>query len=327
MRLTARGWTAVGLVALAVVLAWAFGERSLNAVAAPTLAALVVAGLSVWRSDPPTVEYGVPRPGFPDDERSLRIDVDGDGLASVRYSPPPGLSARQIDATVALPRTFERTVTLAARGVHDLGAPVVGQRDPLGLVERRTEAEAGGTLLVYPRVYALADATLGGLFSDRATAERQEFDRLREYVPGDPLKNVHWKSSAKRDDFLVMEFAPTDRTESITVAATAEEGCADAMADATATVALAALDAGLSVELVVPEGHLPPGKGETHREDLLRLLAETGHGTVEPADAENADVLVESGPESTLVSLPGAQRAFESLVTGRPGRTATEVAA
>ena len=47
MRLTKRGWAAVALVCLAIALAWVFGERSLNAVAAPTLTALVVAGVAV----------------------------------------------------------------------------------------------------------------------------------------------------------------------------------------------------------------------------------------------------------------------------------------
>jgi uncharacterized protein (DUF58 family) len=92
-------------------------------------------------------------------------------------------------------------------------------------------------------------------------------------------------------------------------------------------VALAALDAGLSVGLVAPGGRLPPSEGDTHRENVLRLLAETGHGTVDDADLTDADVVVESGPESTLVALPGGRRAFETLVTGRPGRTTTEVAA
>jgi uncharacterized protein (DUF58 family) len=329
MRLTTRGWVAASLVGLAVVLAWAFGERSLNAVAAPTLAALVVAGVLVYRAAPPTVEYDLPRPGFPGEQRHIRFDVDGDGLATVRHSLPPGLTTQAVDATVTLPRTFELPVTLETRGVYEVGPPDIRQRDPLGLVERRVGIDTAGTMLVYPQVYTLADATLGGLFADRTTAERQEFDRLREYVPGDPLRNVHWKSSAKHDDFLVMEFSPTERTESVSIAATADQGRADRMADATATVALAALDAGLSVELVVPDGHIPSGVGDTHRENLLRLLARTGHGTVEPSRRETADVVVDAGESSTVVELPGDanRRSFDSLVTGREEYTRAEVVA
>jgi uncharacterized protein (DUF58 family) len=325
MRPTRRGWAAVAVVLVAVVLAWTFGERSLNAVAAPTLAALAAAFVAVWRADPPTVAFDDPRAGFPGEERTLSFHVEGDGLAKVSQSLPAGLTTRPVDETVALPRGFDQQVALEARGVYEVGPPEVRQRDPLGLIERRAEADSTAELVVYPQVYALADPTLGGILADPATAERQEFDRLREYVPGDPLKNVHWKSSAKRGEFLVMEFSPTERTETLRIAATAEAGGADRMSGAAATLTDAALEAGLTVELWVPDGHLPPGKGEVHRENAMQLLATAGHGSVADAVRAGADVTIEAGPRSTAVGFPERQRSFESLVTGRKQRTDTAV--
>ncbi|MEF8782186.1 MAG: DUF58 domain-containing protein [Haloarculaceae archaeon] len=327
MRLTKRGWAAATLVALAIALAGAFGERSLNAVAAPTLTALVVAAIAVWRADRPTVEYDAPRPGFPGEERTLEFTIEGEGLATVRQPLPEGLTARPVDATVSLPHDFEQALTLEARGVYEIGPPEIRQRDPLGLVERRVDVTAGVDLLVYPQVYALVDSTLGGLLSDLSTAERQEFDRLREYTPGDPLRNVHWKSSAKRDDFLVMEFAPTERTETVHVAAGADEDRADRMAAAAATVVFAALDAGLKIELTTPDGHLPPGSGDTHRENALRLLARSEGGPVAQSDRAEADVVVTARTDSTVVNLPGGRRSLGSLVTGHVEHTDAEVVA
>jgi len=321
MRPTTRGWGALAVVVAAVVLAWSFGERSLNAVAAPTLAALAVAVVSVYRADPPAVDFEEPRAGFPGEERTLSFRVEGDGLARVRHAFPDGLTDRAIDATASLPRSFEQPVTLAARGVYELGPPEVSQRDPLGLVERRVAADASTRLVVYPQVYALADPTLGGILADPMTAERQEFDRLREYVPGDPLRNVHWKSSAKQDDFLVMEFSPTQRSETLRVAAAAESGGADRMAGAAATLADAALEAELTVELWAPDGHLPPGSGEAHRENAMRLLARTGHGDVDEAARAGADIVVTGESDAVNVRLPEDRRSFDSLVTGRKRRT------
>lgn len=321
MRPTTRGWGALAVVVAALVLAWSFGERSLNAVAAPTLAALAVAVVSVYRADPPAVTFEEPRAGFPGEQRTLSFRVEGDGLAVVRHRLPAGLTGRPVDGTASLPRSFEQTVTLEARGVYELGPPEVRQRDPLGLVERRVAADASTQLVVYPQVYALADPTLGGVLADPMTTERQEFDRLREYVPGDPLRNVHWKSSAKQDDFLVMEFSPTQRSETLRVAAAAEAGGADRMAGAAATLTDAALEAGLTVELWVPDGHLPPGSGETHRENAMRLLARTGHGDVEEAARAGADVLVSGDSDAVNVRLPEDRRSFASLVTGRKRRT------
>jgi len=321
MRLTRRGWGALAAVVVTLLLAWSFGERSLNAVAAPTLAALAVAVVSVYRADPPEVTFAEPRAGFPGEQRTLSFQVEGDGLAVVRHALPAGLTGQPVDATASLPRSFEQPVTLAARGVYELGALEIRQRDPLGLVERRVAAQASTQLVVYPQVYALADPTLGGIFADPMAAERQEFDRLREYVPGDPLRNVHWKSSAKQDEFLVMEFSPTERTETLRLAATAESGGADRMAGAAATLTDAALQAGLTVELWVPDGHLPPGSGEVHRENAMRLLARTEHGDVDDGARVGADVVITGESDAVSVELPEDHRSFDSLVTGQKRRT------
>jgi uncharacterized protein (DUF58 family) len=329
MRLTLRGWTALSLVLVAVVLSWAFGQRSLNAVAAPVLAALVAAVGLVWRADAPTASYDAPRPGFPGQERTLTLAVEGTGMATLSGSAPPGLSGDGLDVTVSLPHSIDRTLALEGRGVYGLEPPEIRQRDPLGLVEQSTSPDAACELVVYPAVHPLADATLGGLLADPMTAERQEFDRLREYVPGDPLKNVHWKSSAKRDEFLVMEFAPNERTETVTIAADAVDGPsrADRTASAAATLALAALEAGLSVELVLPDTHLPAGQGDTQREYVLTTLARVGNGTLEETVHAGADVSVRAREGSTEITLPDGQHSFESLVTGLAGSAGTEVPA
>jgi uncharacterized protein (DUF58 family) len=118
-----------------------------------------------------------------------------------------------------------------------------------------------------------------------------------------------------------MEFSPTQRSETLRVAAAADAGGADRMAGAAATLTDAALDADLTVELWVPDGHLPPGSGESHRENAMRLLARTGHGDVDEAARLGADVLITGGPDAVSVRLPEDRRSFDSLVTGRKRQT------
>jgi len=316
MRLTRRGWVAVAVLAGTYVAAWLAGERALNAVAAPLLAALVTGAVLVWRADPPALSYDSFRAGFPGDERTLTVTVEGGGIVTVAQPLPAGLAGNAIDAVVTPPHEFERQVTLARRGVYRLDAPAVRQRDPLGLVSTAVAVDPACEFVVYPQVYDLADRHVGRLFSDENVAERQEFDRLREYVPGDPLRNVHWKSSAKRDDFFVMEFAPTERTETVTIAAEADEGDADAMAAAVATVALAALDADLQVALTVPDDGLSAGRGDTHRGNLLRLLTGAGAGRV-PAEARGeADVSIRADADGTRVHIGDRTERFATLHSG-----------
>jgi uncharacterized protein (DUF58 family) len=323
LRITRRGRVAVLLIVLSVVLGWQFGSRALNAVAAPTLAALLVGAVYVRRSGEPTVELSEMEAGFPGDARTLTATLSGSGIATVEVRMPYGTSGEQIDATVTLPHTFELATTLEQRGVYRIGPPVVRQQGPLGLVERRVETEETATLAVYPRPYSLdRDGVVTRFFADELETERQEFDRLREYVPEDPLRHIHWKSSAKHDEFMVMEFAPTERTETVTIAASAVPGSADEMARTAATIAEAVLDAGFDVELVVPDGVLPPGQGETHRRHLLGLLARAEAGPVPDPVAAEADVAIESGTEGTDIRIGTRRHTLSDLVAGDGERPA-----
>jgi uncharacterized protein (DUF58 family) len=317
MRLTLRGWGVVCVVGLAALFAALSGARALNAVAAPLVVALGVGALQLSRAGLPTVSVDAIRPGFPDQTRRLRVQLEGRALARVRVPLPDGLAGDAVDATVDMPCTLERTVTLRERGVHHFSRVGVVQRGPLGLVARGVEAPVPGEVVVYPRRYAVTGATLSSLLSEDAVAERQEFDRLREYVPGDPLRNVHWKSSAKREEFLVMEFSSGETDETVEIVASATAGNADGMASAAATLAGLALDANRPVSVTVPDGEIPAGQGESHRENVLRLLAETGDGSVPDYRHEAADVSIRATDRGTTVRVGDRRHDFAALTADR----------
>lgn len=321
MRLTHRGMGALVVAAVAIGLAWLAGDRALNAVAAPLLTALVVGAVLVWRGPEPTVTYGRIQSGYPGDERTLTIDVDGAGLLTFDLAVPDGIAATDIETVVSPPETVERSVRLGRRGIYSLGPPHLAQRDPLGFVERSADVTATTEFVVYPRTYDMDDSVLTELFSDELAAERQQFDRLREYQPGDPMKNVHWNSSAKRDDLLVMEFAAATQERTIHIAAEATEGHADKMAGATATLALHALDAGLAVGLTVPGGSVTPGEGNEHRNDMLGLLARTDAGHLPTESRAGADVVVTVDSVGRTVQLADREQDFDA-VFGSTGHSA-----
>ena len=323
MRLTRRGWGAVAVVALAMALAWLAGARALNAIAGPLVAALVLGAVLVWRAPHPSVSYEQLQSGSPGDERTLTVTVDGGGLLLVDLSLPDGLAATDIETVVRPPDTIERSVRLGRRGIYSLDAPRLRQRDPLGFVERTVEVTASTEFVVYPRVYDMDDATLTALFTDELAAERQEFDRLREYEPGDPMKNVHWKSSAKRDDLFVMEFAAATQEETIDIAAEATEGHADEMAAATATLAVHALEAGLTVGVTTPTGRVRAGQGDDHRQALMRLLARAEAGHLPTETRASADIVVTVDSVGRTVRLADREQDFDAVFDGNS--RATEV--
>jgi uncharacterized protein (DUF58 family) len=104
-----------------------------------------------------------------------------------------------------------------SRGVHTVGPVAYDKSDPVGLVTRRFETGPSLDLLVAPRV---TDLTMfaGGLTNDLDGATSQQlsmsdlaFHALREYVPGDDLRHVHWRSSAKAGELLVRQYHETRR--------------------------------------------------------------------------------------------------------------------
>jgi uncharacterized protein (DUF58 family) len=332
MKLTRRGWVVVGVAVAGTVMAAMFGARSLNAVVFPCLVALVAAVVQVYRIDPPSVDRTPPSADFPDATKAVtvRFDTDSPFTASVRDALPASFDGdSRVEMTVGREPLSYR-VTYRRRGQYTLGPVSFVARDVLGLATKRFVVDAMDTVLVYPRVYPLSGRAKRDLLARHDTAEspdRDEFDRLRQYVRGDSLRDVHWKSSAKRDDLIVKEFSADNRSQALTVTLAADQGQADRMADAGATVVVALLRAGVPVTLVTPAGtsELMPGDRVT----ALELLAEVGHGT--PATEDDPGVEIVAGRRETLVRFGDRELPFEQLVddsasgwaSDRPGDAAS----
>jgi uncharacterized protein (DUF58 family) len=314
MRLTRRGWAVAGIGVGAEAMALAFGARALNAIVAPAVVAFVVGFVVLARRDTPTLTRQRPGPGFPGERRTVRLRVTADGPAAIRDELPEGLRAIGTP-TVSRASDGEASyeIRYRSRGEHRIGPARVVERDPLGVLARETTVAELTPVLVYPEVVAI-DPTraFAALVETTGSPERQAFDRLREYVPGDALRDVDWKASAKRadDELVVTEYADEDAT-GITLVAAGEPGHGDAMAGAAASIA-AYLEANdLSVTLVTPTAELPEGRGDEHRDELLELLARVPAGRT--AEHPDADVHVFADADGVTVTVRGSTVSFDAL--------------
>lgn len=344
--LTRRGRGLVVVLVVALLSAWQFGARSLNAVVVPSLIALLAAWVQVRRLDRPVIERTVPRYGFVGEaaEAEVHFETPTPFAALVVEETDEGLSipADPVETTLA-DITVTYPLDLAKRGEHGVGPTTVYARDVLGLLERRFYYPGTDEVLVFPRVHDLEGELvrgLRGLTRGAAAKDRHEFDRLREYERGDTLRDVHWKASAKRDDLIVKEFETARETRTVEIAATADEGRVDAMAEAAASVAAFLLDRGLAVGLTTPSGRIPPGRTDDrggndrddHRTRLLALLARTDAGGVRTDRREDADVVVRAatGADDVTVVVDGRRFAFDQLssasATGDPSPVAGRAA-
>lgn len=119
--------------------------------------------------------------------------------------------------------TFAYKIAGAKRGCHSLGEIRVAGGDPLGWYERRlTIRDPGDVLTVYPRITPLDGIPLPGTqpFGKQRDALRAHEDPtrlagVRDYQPGDGLRRIHWRASARQGTLQVKEFVPTVTAESI----------------------------------------------------------------------------------------------------------------
>lgn len=320
--LTRRGYlvTAAGVVAAAM--AWEFGPRSLNAVFAPVLVALVAAFVQARRIDPPEVTRRFPDHGTAGETVPVTLSLAAPTPfdATVTDAVSDGLTpeGNRAETTVAETDVTYR-VRLDRRGQHRLGPVRVTARDVLGLWETELECEVTDTLLALPRVHDLHGPVRRHVerLHQRSDRGRDEFDQLREYVHGDSLQDVHWRTSAKRpgDDLLVREYETPVESRTVTVAAEADEEHVDEMAEAAASVVASLLSMELSVSLVTPDGTVPHGHGDRHLNEVLTALARTDAGSVDPSVAAAADVTVTGrGADGVQVTVGTFRRSFAELV-------------
>jgi uncharacterized protein (DUF58 family) len=102
----------------------------------------------------------------------------------------------------------------ARRGRYVLPGPILGRTDPLRLMVSQRLELPEQTVLVYPRFYSMREFIIplgrrhqpGGIPLSSSTGEAIEFVGTHEYRPGDPVKNIHWRSWARRGEPVVKEY-------------------------------------------------------------------------------------------------------------------------
>jgi uncharacterized protein (DUF58 family) len=100
--------------------------------------------------------------------------------------------------------SLEWLVTGTSRGERRLDQLHVESRSPLGLWNIRSVRAIACQLRVYPGLRDRASAALlqrtqaAGTRLHRQVGKGREFDRLRQYMPGDNYEDLYWKGTAKR---------------------------------------------------------------------------------------------------------------------------------
>ncbi len=244
------------------------------------------------------------------------------GDALHRYGIPPLASGATHQETF--------TVRTERRGVIGVGPATTRRGDPLALFSRDTQWTELQEILVRPPMVPL-DALGAGLLRDLEGVETDAisqsdlaFHTLREYVAGDDLRHVHWRSSAKamasggESQLLVRQYLDTRRSHATIVVddlpaswGPGERGEADfetAMSAAASIIVRAVLD-DFEASFVCGQHASSGFDGHLALDAVCR--ADTGRTGLIPAARRAAEIASDT---SLLFLATGAAAPFETVL-------------
>ena len=236
---TPLGWVILVLVPLSLLLGYLLGWLELVAVGFAGAVLVLVAGVYLVGRSAVDIELLVPRSRVtvgepavgllratnPTRRRLLGLTVEipvGGGLAELVL---PGLGHGD-----SLEREF--AVPTARRGVYGVGPARTVRADPVGLVRRELAWGGRRELFVHPRTIGIPSTSTGFVRDLEGNPTRDlsssdiSFHALREYLPGDERRNIHWKSTAKTGRYMVRQFEETRRSHLVVALSLAAAGYA-----------------------------------------------------------------------------------------------------
>jgi uncharacterized protein (DUF58 family) len=323
--LTRNGWAFVGLTVVCLALGVVLDYRELVVLGLAFLLCLVFAGS--WLAMRPQLE--VHREVVP-----ARVN-EGDGAAGVltvtnrgRRRCPPILALEPFAgeqiviplSSLAAGASYTGSYLLPARrrGCYAVGPLSVAHSDPLRLVDITQTHGTETTLWVHPRLHRMAPVPTGhtqdldGPTSAGAPRGGIAFHSLREYVPGDDLRMIHWRSTARTEKLMVKHTVITNEPKILVLLDTSmepydDESFEDAVRVA-ASLVVACSDRRFPTELRTTGGIVgsidPTGHGRT---DVLDKLAAVNRDEVDP------------GLDAVLaVAARREQGVSAAVVTGQP---------
>jgi len=222
---TSRGRVALLLAVLAALLGAVTGWREWTGIAAALAVLLLAAVVSALGRSSCAVTLEL-------DRRRFVVGDVGTSVVQVSNTANRRMFPLRMELEVAgLPMTV-RVPSLAAGGTHRVEIPLPTARravvkigplravrgDVFGLIRRVVHWPIDEQVFVHPRTVRPSGALPGfvrdleGEESTRRAASDLSFHTLREYVPGDDRRFIHWKSTARNGTLQVREFRETHRS-------------------------------------------------------------------------------------------------------------------
>ena len=237
-------------------------------------------------------------------------DIVPANLQVIGHDKRVDIEGRQVLSRATSLRWYESIVwryqlRCTARGAYQIGPAQIESGDPFGFYRTVKEIPDRTSLIVYPRLLPLEELglptrhPLGDLRARQLIRDPLRTVGMRDYHPGDPLKDVHWPATARTGVLQTRIYEPTtsrevaifldlDSFERYWQGIDPEQ--VERLISAAATVAQAGLGDGYAVGLYVNGApfefeqfvRLPPSRSPAQIERIMETLARLTPYSVTP---------------------------------------------
>jgi uncharacterized protein (DUF58 family) len=283
-----RSWLAVLAVAAAILLT----------IAADLMLAAPIRPLVMTRSGDARVRLG--------ETATVTLTIVNPGgrvlTGAIRDAWPPSAGASPRRATITVPPAgraeHHTTLTPTRRGDRIAAGVTIRSLGPLGIAARQGRRAVPWTVRALPpfrsrrhlpeKLARLRE--LDGMHRSLIRGQGSEFDSLRLYVPGDDVRSIDWRGTARRQEVLVRTWRPERDRRILLVLDTGRTSAGrvgdqprlDTSMDAALLLAALAVKAGDRVDLLAFDRRTRARVMATPRSDVLRAFTDA----MAPLEAE-----------------------------------------
>lgn len=280
MRRRAAIWMLLILFALILYL---FSNESVTLALLLALIAAMPVSFAVLRSSSKKLEFAIREAGGDGSTNSFVLSMKNGSVLPV--------ASAEIEVRCRNLRTGETDSCLIQRGImpkktvevsldvtpvhagrYELAVLSSRVSDPLGIWKKVIPCEGSRSVTILPEIFDMQMLSAGGAAMPETESDSGktvgavsgDMIGIREYVPGDPVRNIHWKLSEKTDKLLVKELGnPVADHYLLVMDSTPDISHDPAALDMVASVYTSLIHSMLQMDMVVYAGWADPVSGES----------------------------------------------------------------
>ncbi|PWG64431.1 DUF58 domain-containing protein [Bifidobacterium callitrichidarum] len=244
---------------------------------------------------------------------SVLVDIDNKGrtpTTNARGDLPIGDAHERFTIPMLAPGQAKQTdveFRTVSRAILPIGPLRIRKGDPFGLIRHEKELAERLTVFIHPKTVRLNTLSSGvprdleGQPSGQIVDDDLDFYGLREYEPGDDVRNVHWLSSAKTGTLMIRQYEATRRTDtSVTMSVNPDDYATSQEFEMAVSI-----HASIGVQCLLQDRPLFCHAGELHAQPRNAMEFLDASSAIEPDREDNPNLT-----EGTLRHSPDASFYF-----------------